>query len=265
MPEKRKQTRFVPENHLKVFDNHSDEYIGVLANFSTDGVMFVTPDKIQSSSVLNCRVELSQPILDRNEIVLEAHHCWSRRNVTNGWWESGYKIRTTETDKELLAYLSIAFAVGKWKIPGIRDVDATPAENLRRTTRYEVKDRYPVYQQSSYHEIGKLVDLSMLGSSFQTPKQVKNGTLHNCKVKLPRTIFQRDYLFFDAECMWCKKDEDTGWYKSGYKLRNVSEHDKVIILHLIMYYLEEQTTEHRISVVSSSEPQLTRPPNIDPV
>ncbi|MHC4751162.1 MAG: PilZ domain-containing protein [Planctomycetota bacterium] len=250
MSERRKQTRHVPEKHLKVFDNKSNEYIGIFANFSTYGIMLVTQEEIKSSSVLKCRVELLQPILDHNEIIFEAHCCWSRKNISKRWWESGHKIKATGIDKELLEYLSVAFVVGKWKIPGITEVKTTPAENLRKTVRYEVKDQYPVYQQFSYHEIGKLENLSIEGSSFITQKHIKKGTLLNCKVRLPKTIFQRDYLIFDAECMWCKKDGDTGRYRSGYKLHNVSEHDRVIILYLILHYLEEQKTKQRNLVVS---------------
>lgn len=250
MSERRKQTRHVPEKHLKVFNNESNEYIGLFANFSTYGIMLVTQEKIKSSSILNCRVELLQTILDYNEIIFEAHCCWSRKNVNKKWWESGYKIKATGINKELLEYLSMAFVVGKWRIPGITEAKTTPAENLRKTVRYEVKDRYPVYQKYSYHEIGELENLSIEGSALITRKPVKKGTLLNCKVRLPKTIFQRDYLIFDAECKWCKKDEGSEKYKSGYRLHNVSEHDRVIILYLILHYLEEQKTEQRTLVVS---------------
>ena len=266
MPENRRQPRCVPDKHLKVFDHDSNEYIGILANFSTEGVMFVTRDKMQSHSATPCRVELPQSILDRNEIVFEAHHLWSRKNVKKGWWESGYKIKANKINKEMLSYLSVAYAVGKWKIHGVVDASTVAAENLRKTTRYEVRDQYPVYQQTSYHEIGTLVDLSVVGSSFITPKPVKRGTLLNCKVKLPKTIFRRDYLFFDAECMWCKEDGDTGEYLSGYKLLNVSEHDNAIILHLLLHHLDERETEQKDHIVDApAESQPIRVPHIDPV
>ncbi len=249
MSDIRKQKRLKPEKYLKVYNYNTGEQIGLLANFSSKGIMIVSPEKIPSTTDLKCRVKLLQPILNHIEIIFEANCCWSRKNISKSWWESGYKIEATGINKELLEYLSIAFVVGKWKIPSVRDVKTAPAENLRKTIRYEVKDQYPVYQKFSYHEIGKLINLSVAGSSFLTPGPIKKDTLLNCKIKLPKTIFQRDYLIIDAECMWCKKDEDTGGYLSGYKLQNVSEHDRVIILHLILYYLEEQKTKPRTSVI----------------
>ncbi len=266
MSENRNQPRCVPAEHLKVFDRNSNEHIGLLANFSTDGVMFVTRDKMKPSSVLECRVELPQPILKRKEILFDAQHLWSRKNVSEGWWESGYRIRATRLNKEMLSYLSVAYAVGKWKIPGVRDANTFSPADLRETTRYDVLDRYPVYQQSSYHEIGKLADLSMSGSSLLTGKPVERGSTLSCRVKLPKTIFQRDYLLFDAECMWCTKDGETGEYLSGYKLHNVSEHDNVIILHLIMHYLKKQETEQPDHIVNAAaESQPISLPQIDPV
>lgn len=254
MAKRRKHSRYIPDKHLKIFDNNSSEYIGLLANFSTDGIMIVSREKIKASSVLKCRVELLQPIMNYNDIIFEAHQRWSRKNIDKGWWESGYNIETTGINKELLSYLSIVFVAENLKISGIKDVSTTPAENLRKTTRYEAKDRYPVYQKFSYHEIGKLADLSIVGSSFITQEHIKKGTLLNCKVKLPKTIFQQDYLFFDAKCMWCKKYGDAGSYKSGYKLHNVSDKDKVLILYLILHYLEEKKTDQRFCIVNSPKP-----------
>lgn len=249
MKERRKQIRHATGKHLKIFDDSSNKYIGMLANLSTDGIMIVSREKPASSSVLKYRIELLKPILDYNEIILKAHKRWSRRNIDKDWWESGYKIETSGIDKELLSYLNISFAVEKWKIPGVKNVSTSPTENLRKITRYVVKDEYPVYQKFSYHEIGKMVDLSIAGTSFITKNHIKKGTILNCKVKLPKAIFRQDYLFFDAECRWCKKHGDTGFYKSGYKLHNVSEQDNIILFYLILNYTEEKKSEQKYCIV----------------
>jgi len=246
---KRAKTRYVPEKKLKVYDLNTGENIGLLANFSSEGIMLVSPEKIPSSIDLKLKIQLRQPILNNHEILIGATCCWSRKNISKRRWESGFKIKAAGINKELLQYLSIAFVVGKWKITGVMDVKTIPVEDLRKTIRYTVKDQYPVFHQHSYHEIGKLVNLSIDGSSLLTPNLVKEGIFLNCRVKLPETIFQREYLIFDAECMWSKKDELTGWYRSGLKLQNVSEHDRVIIYHLILFYLEEQKTTQPIRVV----------------
>lgn len=249
MPERRRNKRHKPDKHLKIFDHISNEQIGLLANISVDGAMFVTKENIKPSSALICRIELLHPIMDKNVIVFKAHHRWSRKNVAERWWESGYKIETTEINKELLSYLSISFGIEEWKIPGVKEVITTPAENMRKTDRYDVKDRYPVYQKLSYHEIGELFDLSRIGASFITPEYVEPGSTLSCKVKLPRTIFQQDYLFFDAECRWCIRFEDMDMYRSGYKLLNISKKDEVIILYLMQNFLKKQKTEPRFNIV----------------
>lgn len=249
MAERRKDKRHITDKHLKIFDNNSDEYIGKLANISNDGVMFVTEKKVASSSVLICRLELLHTIMSKDSIVFKAHQRWCRKNVAKNWWESGYMIEATGLNKELLSYLSISFDVEDWKIPGIKDAKTVPVADLRETIRYEVNDRYPVYQKLSYHQIGVLADLSGEGASFITPNHIEKGTLLNCKVRLPKTIFQQDYIFFDAECKWCKKDENGSSYRSGYKLRNLSKQDEVIILYLIRHRLKKKETTQRFFVV----------------
>ena len=249
MADKRKYKRNIPNKHLKIFDNYTNEYIGLLANISNDGAMFVTEKKINSTPALKYRLELLQPIMDHNEIIFKAQQRWCRKNVAKGWWESGYLIEAVGINKELLSYLSISVDVENWKIPGIKDVKTTTASELRNTTRYEVKDQYPVYQKLSYHEIGAVADLSREGVSFITPNLVEKGAVLKCKVKLPRTIFQQDYLFFDAECQWCKKDKYSSSYRSGYKFQNLSTKDEVIILYLIQRFLKEKETTQRFFVV----------------
>ena len=249
MSEKRKLKRLSPQKHLKVYNINTGEQIGLLANFSTEGVMFVTNDKIQSSAKFKCRIELIEPIMGLSEIIFDTLCCWSRKNISMHWWESGYKIDANKINHELLEYLSIAFVVGKWQIPGITEVKTTPVENLRKTTRYEVRDQYPVYQQFSYHEIGKLDNLSIEGVCFITPDIIKKGSVLNCKIKLPKTIFQRDYLIIDAKCMWSSKDNKSDNFRSGFILQNVSEHDRVIILHLILNFLEKQKSEQKFCIV----------------
>jgi hypothetical protein len=152
-------------------------------------------------------------------------------------------------NEELVSYLSLSFEVGKWETPGPIEIETVPVENHRKSTRYDAREPFPVYEQKSYRQIGLLTNLSTAGVSMTTPKPVEKGRILNCRAKLPKTIFQRDYLMFDAECMWCRKNEDEGWFESGHRLKKVSEHDAVIILHLIIHVLDEQPKEQRVRVI----------------
>jgi hypothetical protein len=249
MTDRRRQDRYKLEEYLNVFDRDSGRQIGSLANLSASGAMFITNEPIPTLSVLHCRVELRNQILGKHEINIDAKCRWCRKNVTRGWWESGYELSCSGVDKELVFFLSLSFAVGKWDVPRNAEVKTVPVADLRIAARYDVEEPYPVFERNSYREIGKLADLSVQGARLFTHRPIPKGQMLDCKVKLPRRIFQRDYLMFEAECMWSRTDDSTGEHESGYRFRKLSEHDSVIILYLIIHCLKEQATVERIRVV----------------
>lgn len=246
--ERRKDTRHEAEAYLKIFDAETGELIGELANLSSNGAMLITSDKVKVRTYYKCRLELTSPILDRHEVHFSAQCRWCRKNIKKGRWESGYATSVPESNKELISYLIMSFELGKWEVPGPIDLDSISIENRRKSTRFEVKDHYPVYEQNSYRQIGTLADLSTAGTSLITAEPIEKGAVLKCRVKLPKEIFRREYLMIEAECRWCRKNDDTGGYRSGYSLQNVSEHDSVIILYLIIHFLEAQPSVDKINV-----------------
>lgn len=72
MTEQRKHKRQRTEDYLMVFDRESDKHIGGLANLSSEGAMFITQEPVQTLTAFQCRVELTRPIMDRNEVVFDA-------------------------------------------------------------------------------------------------------------------------------------------------------------------------------------------------
>jgi hypothetical protein len=249
MKERRKHTRRKPQKYLAVLDRVSGRQIGELANMSASGIMLITPEPVKSLTVLQCRVKLNRPILGREEINFDAECRWCRKNVQKNRWESGFALNVAGENHELVSYLSLSFALGVWETPRDADVETIPVENLRESTRYEPRETLPVFEQQSYREIGRLSNLSMRGVAFLTTKPVNKGSILHCRVKLPKTIFQRDFLLFDAECVWCKEIEGKNRYESGYRLQNISEHDSVIVLHLMIHHMDKQVTTQRYRVV----------------
>ena len=249
MTEQRKHKRHHTEDYLMVFERESDKHIGGLANLSSEGAMFVTQEPVQTLTAFRCRVELTQPIMDHHEVIFDAECRWCRKNVKTGWWESGYALKNvTKENEELLSYLVLRFRLGEWEVPGAGEVKTVSMKNRRNHPRFVVRDFFPVRDKRTARHIGGLANLTMEGTMLTTLEPVEKGSMLHCRAELPKKIFQRDYLVFDAECAWCKKNEDKGWYESGYRLKNLSEQDSVIIMHLIIHYLEEQQTEERVCV-----------------
>ncbi len=249
MQDRRGHVRQDADSYMIVRERETERHIGELANLSPRGAMFITSDKVRQGATLKCFIRLAKPILDRKEIEFDAECRWSRRNVRRDRWESGYQLYVAGINEELLSYLSLSFALDHWKNPDSEFADTITLENRRRATRYEAKIDISVFEKRRYREIGKLLDLSHDGARLRTSEPITPGSIVPCKLQLPKTIFQRDFIFFDAECVWCRQVGDPDTYESGYRLQNIAEHDAVIILHLMIHYLEEKSTEKRIQVV----------------
>lgn len=247
MQDRRKHRRGAPERYIPVVNRTSGKRIGVLANLSAEGAMLITDSPIKSGMILPCRVELPLPILDRDIISFDAECRWCRKNIDEGRWESGYLLTMSAIDRELVAYLSLSFALGECGVADVSEPKVVLQEELRTTTRYGLKEPLPVYERHGYRAIGKLIDLSIQGAGMITRLPVDTGRIISCKVKLPRTIFGREYLFLDAECRWCRRESD-GRYESGYLLQNVSETDAAVILHLIIRVMEEKPAKRPVRV-----------------
>ena len=248
MVERRKHPRGEPDKCLSVVDRGSGKRIGLLANLSSEGAMLITETPVKARTTLLCRVKLPLPILDRDYIDFDAECRWSRKNVEQGWWESGYLLKMSAVDRELVSYLSLSFVLGDCGMPNLSEPTVVLQENLRNTTRYRFRQPLPVYEQRGYKAIGSLVDLSIQGAKLTTIRPVRKGDLLTCKVRLPKTVFGEDFLSFEAECVWCKKNADAATYSSGYLLRNVSERDAAIILHLIIRMMDEQPAKLPVRV-----------------
>ncbi|UCD18214.1 MAG: hypothetical protein JSV44_04695, partial [Candidatus Zixiibacteriota bacterium] len=64
--------------------------------------------------------------------------------------------------------------------------------------------------------------------------------VYYCRIPLRKKINGRDEVFFDAECRWCRKSEETGWYNSGYVLRFSSPQNADIIMELTRNWMADQ-------------------------
>ncbi|HOP06669.1 MAG TPA: PilZ domain-containing protein [candidate division Zixibacteria bacterium] len=119
----------------------------------------------------------------------------------------------------------------------------------RQATRFEFQEKLPVYEKDSYRQIGELVDLSTLGVRLISKQAVESGTLISCRVSLPKPVFGREYLNFEAKCMWSHRCEFAVEYESGYQFCRLSEEDAAIVLHLLIHSATKRMTEPRRQVV----------------
>lgn len=250
MLERRKRKRSTTSDFLTVINADTGVRLGGLANVSDDGAMVVSDEAIEVGKSIRCRIDLDKPILGRSEIQIDVKTRWCRKNLERGWWESGHTLKcATNEASEALSYLILRFSLGEWDVPGTGKIKTVPMPNRRRQARFETTDFFPVRDQDNGKHIGGLANLTPVGAMLTSIEPIKEGRILRCRVELPLKVFQRDYLFFEAECRWCKKNPGKGWYESGYKLIQISEQDAVIIMHLMMHLLSKQNTEKQLGVI----------------
>ncbi len=250
MRERRIEKRIASREFLKVHDLGKDNHVGGLGNLSENGALFVSEEPLSVGLEMACRIILDKPIMERPEIRIRSKVRWCRKNLQSGWWESGHTIDAySPEDRETLSYLVMRFALGEWEVPGTGKLKTVQVANRRNNVRFETDEFFPVKNQETLEHIGGLANLTPQGAMLTTSKPVEEGIILKCRVELPDRIFQRDFLFFKAECRWCKKNANKGWYESGYKITELSEQDAVIIMHLMMHRLTAQKSKEIINLV----------------
>ena len=115
MNDKRKQKRHPARDLLTVVDRQTRQPIADLANLSIDGAMFVSQMPVEIGHQFRCRLELPQPILNRNEIEFDAVCRWSKKNSAQHFHESGYSLtNVSDRDKEIISYLILRCVIEEW-------------------------------------------------------------------------------------------------------------------------------------------------------
>jgi hypothetical protein len=246
--ERRIQERVASTRYLTVYDRTNGKAIGGLANLSEEGAMFVTPGPIRAGTVIECRFDLPYEIMGQTEIVFDAECRWSRKNVKESRWETGFKLAVTGINRSLVSCLMLSLKLEDWGDREIRDVPTEDMANRRESVRFELDKRMEVFELRSYRKMGELADLSIQGLRLVTDHPIAKGEIVGCRVRLFKRIFQQDFIYFEARCMWNRKRKD-GKCESGYRFVNIGHQDVAIILHLIIHHGEEQNTQKIVQIL----------------
>ena len=234
---------------MTVYDRLTKKPIGELANLSAKGAMFITPGPIKESTFFQCQVELTSAIMGRDDIVFDVECLWCRKNIKADRWESGYRLEVTGVDAEMVPYLTLGFDLDDHDYDRLPDVRTVEMQNRRDSVRHEFDENFPIFEQDSYRQIGELADLSTRGMRIYTKEPVKKNELLRCRVKLPREVFQQEYLFLDVKCMWSSKGKGVAQHESGHRIVNISERDDAILIHLLFHYARTQPAKRSVRVV----------------
>jgi len=92
-------------------------------------------------------------------------------------------------------------------------------KSKQRKIRRKAAEALLVYDLQTKLPMGQIIDLSAKGMKLMSEEPVTALKIYYCRIPLKNNINNCDEVLFDAECRWCKQNQDTGWYDSGYILR----------------------------------------------
>lgn len=111
----------------------------------------------------------------------------------------------------------------------------------RKLARRRTSDYFVVYERETERVVGRLVNLTVAGAMIISEGPVDVPTITKCKLRLPEPVEGRKEVVFDAESRWCKKNDQSDWYETGYKFVNVSDMDMKLITMVTREWLAKET------------------------
>jgi len=84
--------------------------------------------------------------------------------------------------------------------------------------------------------IGFLGDITLSGLKVFSEESIQLNSNHNLKIKLPPRISELSEITFEAECVWCKKDDENKNFQLGFKAHHENA-ENIKIIKIIMELL----------------------------
>ncbi len=106
-------------------------------------------------------------------------------------------------------------------------------KNRRDQIRRATSDYFIVYDRQSGVLIGRIGDLSRTGMKLVTPEPIGERIVLECRLVFPRIIKGVAELELDTTCMWCRENEEVGWYESGHAFNKLSDETRQIVETLV--------------------------------
>jgi len=88
----RKQERRDLITYLRVFGENAEQPVGHLVDITTEGMMLISEEPVETGKVLQLRVVLPAKIEESKEISLSAKAMWCREDENPAFYNTGFKL-----------------------------------------------------------------------------------------------------------------------------------------------------------------------------
>ena len=109
-------------------------------------------------------------------------------------------------------------------------------QEKRKLQRKKLVIYLGVYSGESKIPLGFVVDIHSAGLMLRSDCPIETKKTFTLRMELPQQISQQNRVDFSAECIWCEKEEDMDFYKTGFRIMNPNEELLGIINSLIKYF-----------------------------
>ena len=80
-----------------------------------------------------------------------------------------------------------------------------------------------VFDISNRQINGRVVNLNCDGMTLHCEDPIAKDRLCKFKMALPETIYDRKHMTLIAKSIWCKEDDDPGYYRCGFCFEELSK------------------------------------------
>lgn len=99
----------------------------------------------------------------------------------------------------------------------------------RRLPRKKANSYFEVRNHENNDLIGMLVDLNVKGMRIYSEKSLDSGQYYKLRINLPKPVMNQTQIVFGAVIIWCRKEENTDCWYTGFEFRNLSQIDRELI------------------------------------
>jgi hypothetical protein len=109
-------------------------------------------------------------------------------------------------------------------------------QEKRKLKRGQMTFYLGVYVSESKIPLGFVENIHSEGLMLRSDSPIETGKIYSLRMELPQQMGRKTQIDFSAECLWCKKENDTDFYKAGFRLMDINEELVGIINELIGYF-----------------------------
>ena len=106
MPERRKLKRRHLIYCLRVFDKHTDQLMGHLVDISTEGIMLMSEEPVDTGATFHFRMSFPEEIEGARHLAFDATSQWCRHDANPSFFDTGFElVGVSDQDRQVITAL----------------------------------------------------------------------------------------------------------------------------------------------------------------